>query len=108
MIQGGCPNGTGMGGPGYCIKGEFALNGVENPLSHTRGVLSMARAQPLDSAGSQFFIMHQDGAFSRRPVCRLRQSDRWYGRSRRDRIVQDGPQRPAVAAAKNQIHHRGY
>lgn len=63
MIQGGCPNGNGMGGPGYCIKGEFALNGVKNPLSHTRGVLSMARAQPLDSAGSQFFIMHQDGDF---------------------------------------------
>ena len=63
MIQGGGPNGTGMGGPGYCIKGEFALNGVKNPLSHTRGVLSMARAQPLDSAGSQFFIMHQDGDF---------------------------------------------
>lgn len=58
MIQGGCPDGTGMGGPGYCIKGEFSLNGVKNPLSHTRGVLSMARAQPLDSAGSQFFIMH--------------------------------------------------
>ena len=63
MIQGGCPDGTGMGGPGYCIKGEFSLNGVNNPLSHTRGVLSMARAQPLDSAGSQFFIMHQDGDF---------------------------------------------
>ena len=60
MIQGGCPDGTGMGGPGYCIKGEFAANGVQNDLRHTRGVLSMARAQPMDSAGSQFFIMHQD------------------------------------------------
>ena len=60
MIQGGCPNGTGMGGPGYCIKGEFAANGVQNDLRHTRGVLSMARAQPMDSAGSQFFIMHKD------------------------------------------------
>lgn len=60
MIQGGCPEGTGMGGPGYCIKGEFAANGVLNDLRHTRGVLSMARAQPMDSAGSQFFIMHKD------------------------------------------------
>ena len=60
MIQGGCPEGTGMGGPGYCIKGEFAANGVSNDLRHTRGVLSMARAQAMDSAGSQFFIMHQD------------------------------------------------
>ena len=60
MIQGGCPDGTGMGGPGYCIKGEFAANGVSNDLRHTRGVLSMARAQAMDSAGSQFFIMHKD------------------------------------------------
>ena len=60
MIQGGCPEGTGMGGPGYCIKGEFAANGVSNDLRHTRGVLSMARAQAMDSAGSQFFIMHKD------------------------------------------------
>ena len=61
MIQGGCPDGTGMGGPGYCIKGEFAANGVPNNLRHTRGVLSMARrAQAMDSAGSQFFIMHKD------------------------------------------------
>ena len=63
MIQGGCPEGTGMGGPGYCIKGEFKLNGVANNLSHKRGVLSMARAQAANSAGSQFFIMHQDGEF---------------------------------------------
>ena len=61
MIQGGCPQGTGMGGPGYCIKGEFKLNGVNNNLSHKRGVLSMARAQSPNSAGSQFFIMHEDG-----------------------------------------------
>ena len=59
MIQGGCPNGTGMGGPGYSIKGEFAQNGVENDLKHTPGVLSMARTMVKDSAGSQFFIMHQ-------------------------------------------------
>ena len=60
MIQGGCPDGTGMGGPGYCIKGEFFFNGVENSLKHKRGVLSMARSQSPNSAGSQFFIMHQD------------------------------------------------
>lgn len=60
MIQGGCPEGTGTGGPGYQIKGEFASNGVPNNLRHTRGVISMARAQHPDSAGSQFFIMHQD------------------------------------------------
>ena len=60
MIQGGCPDGTGMGGPGYCIKGEFVANGATNDLRHTRGVLSMARAQAMDSAGSQFFIMHKD------------------------------------------------
>ena len=60
MIQGGCPNGTGTGGPGWHIKGEFASNGVENPLKHTRGVISMARPMDPDSAGSQFFIMHQD------------------------------------------------
>ena len=60
MIQGGCPQGTGMGGPGYCIKGEFKLNGVNNKLKHTRGVLSMARSMNPNSAGSQFFIMHED------------------------------------------------
>ena len=59
MIQGGCPDGTGMGGPGWHIKGEFAANGVKNDLKHTRGVISMARAQMPDSAGSQFFIMHE-------------------------------------------------
>jgi peptidyl-prolyl cis-trans isomerase B (cyclophilin B) len=60
MIQGGCPQGTGTGGPGYGIKGEFAINGFENPLKHERGVLSMARAADPNSAGSQFFIMHAD------------------------------------------------
>ena len=60
MIQGGCPEGKGTGGPGYQIKGEFKANGVNNTLKHTRGVLSMARSQAPDSAGSQFFIMHQD------------------------------------------------
>ena len=69
MIQGGCPEGTGMGGPGYSIKGEFAQNGVENNLKHTEGVLSMARSMNPDSAGSQFFIMHKtsphlDGAYA--------------------------------------------
>ena len=61
MIQGGDPTGTGSGGPGYCIKGEFELNGFKNDLKHTRGVISMARlSKPMDSAGCQFFIMHQD------------------------------------------------
>ena len=69
MIQGGCPDVTGMGGPGYSIKGEFAQNGVKNELRHTEGVLSMARAMHPDSAGSQFFIMHKnaphlDGAYA--------------------------------------------
>lgn len=69
MIQGGCPQGTGRGGPGYSIKGEFAANGVENPLKHTYGVLSMARAMNPNSAGSQFFIMtsdspHLDGSYA--------------------------------------------
>ena len=69
MIQGGCPNGTGTGGPGWNIKGEFAANGVQNDLKHERGVLSMARAMHPDSAGSQFFIMvadapHLDGQYA--------------------------------------------
>ena len=69
MIQGGDPTGTGMGGPGYQIKGEFASNGVKNDLKHSRGVISMARSAHPDSAGSQFFIMHQnaphlDGAYA--------------------------------------------
>jgi len=69
MIQGGCPDGTGMGGPGYSIKGEFIQNGFTNDLKHTEGVLSMARAMHPDSAGSQFFIMHKtsphlDGAYA--------------------------------------------
>ena len=59
MIQGGCPEGTGMGGPGWTIRGEFAANGVANPLKHERGVISMARSRHPDSAGSQFFIMHR-------------------------------------------------
>ena len=60
MVQGGDPQGRGVGGPGYCIKGEFSSNGFENNLVHERGVISMARSQALDSAGSQFFIMHKD------------------------------------------------
>ena len=69
MIQGGCPDGIGTGGPGYSIKGEFAMNGVKNDLKHTEGVLSMARAMHPDSAGSQFFIMHKaaphlDGSYA--------------------------------------------
>lgn len=69
MIQGGCPDGNGMGGPGYCIEGEFKQNGFDNVLKHERGVISMARTMNPNSAGSQFFIMHQssphlDGAYA--------------------------------------------
>ena len=69
MIQGGCPDGNGMGGPGYGIKGEFSQNGIKNDLKHTPGVLSMARSMMPNSAGSQFFIMHKnsphlDGAYA--------------------------------------------
>jgi len=69
MIQGGCPEGTGMGGPGYSIKGEFEANGFSNPIKHDRGVLSMARSADPNSAGSQFFIMvdkspHLDGQYA--------------------------------------------
>ena len=69
MVQGGCPQGVGTGGPGYRIKGEFSYNGVQNPLKHTRGVISMARSQHPDSAGSQFLIMvadapHLDGQYA--------------------------------------------
>ena len=63
MIQGGDPEGTGMGGPGWHIKGEFAANGWDNPIAHRRGVISMARAQDPNSAGSQFFIMHGDASY---------------------------------------------
>jgi peptidyl-prolyl cis-trans isomerase B (cyclophilin B) len=63
MLQGGCPSGTGTGGPGYAIKGEFKANGVNNTLKHTRGVVSMARSAQFDSAGSQFFIMHADAPY---------------------------------------------
>ena len=63
MIQGGCPEGTGMGGPGWTIKGEFSSNGVKNDLKHTRGVISMARSMMPNSAGSQFFIMHEDAPY---------------------------------------------
>lgn len=69
MLQGGCPEGSGMGGPGYGIKGEFVANGFENQLKHTEGVLSMARSQMPNSAGSQFFLMHKtsphlDGSYA--------------------------------------------
>ena len=63
MIQGGCPKGNGTGGPGYTIKGEFLANGINNPLSHKRGVISMARAMDYNSAGSQFFIVHKDATY---------------------------------------------
>ena len=78
MIQGGCPDGTGMGGPGHSIRGEFAANGFNNPLKHKRGVISMARSMNPNSAGSQFFIMHADAP--RRTVCSVWPCYRWHGR----------------------------
>lgn len=97
VIQGGCPNGNGMGGPGYHIKGEFASNGVPNDLKHTRGVLSMARAMDPNSAGSQFFIMHADvpyldgeyAAFGK-VISGMEEVDRIASvRTRNDRPVED-------------------
>ena len=103
MIQGGDPKGVGTGGPGYCIRGEFAMNGVNNPLKHTPGVLSMARAMHPNSAGSQFFIMtsispHLDGQYAAfgRVLKGLEHADRIQN-VRRDR--QDKPFEPQVIAS---------
>ena len=109
MIQGGCPDGTGMGGPGYCIKGEFEANGFHNDLRHTRGVLSMARAMDPDSAGSQFFIMHKDAPHL----------DGQYaafgmvidGMDVVDDIASTAPEhadQQAQEAAGDEVRHRGY
>lgn len=98
MIQGGCPQGTGMGGPGYCIKGEFTRNGFVNDLKHDRGVISMARTRIPDSAGSQFFIMtagapHLDGEYASfgRVIDGMDEVDRIVGveRNRMDRPLAD-------------------
>lgn len=79
MIQGGCPEGRGTGGPGYSIKGEFSQNGFQNDLKHTPGVLSMARAQHPDSAGSQFFIMHETSPHLDGLYAGVRTGNRGYG-----------------------------
>ncbi|HIU31496.1 MAG TPA: peptidylprolyl isomerase [Candidatus Caccousia avistercoris] len=98
MIQGGDPEGTGMGGPGYSIRGEFARNGFDNPLKHTRGVLSMARSMFPDSAGSQFFLMvedapHLDGDYAAfgKVISGIEECDRIVSvpRDGRDRPYQD-------------------
>lgn len=98
MIQGGCPQGTGTGGPGYCIKGEFASNGFANDLKHDRGVMSMARTSVPDSAGSQFFIMtagspHLDGEYASfgRVIEGMDEVDRIVGaqRNRMDKPLED-------------------
>jgi peptidyl-prolyl cis-trans isomerase B (cyclophilin B) len=98
MIQGGCPQGTGMGGPGYSIKGEFSSNGFNNQLKHERGVLSMARTAQPDSAGSQFFIMvakspHLDGQYASfgKVIEGMEEVDRIVGvkRNRMDRPLED-------------------
>ncbi len=103
MIQGGDPQGTGMGGPGYAIHGEFARNGVNNPLKHTVGVLSMARSMRPNSAGSQFFIMtsvspHLDGSYAAfgRVLTGLEHADR-IQHVKRDRM--DKPLEPQVIAS---------
>lgn len=90
MIQGGCPDGTGMGGPGYSIRGEFSQNGFENNLEHDAGVLSMARAMHPDSAGSQFFIMHKKVTPLRRGVRGVRQDHGRHGRGRQNCGDRDG------------------
>ena len=104
MIQGGDPKGTGTGGPGYCIKGEFTANGFRNDLRHARGVLSMARTMAPNSAGSQFFIMHED-APPRRPVRGLRQGDGGHGERGQDREHPRRLQRPAAREADDEEGH---
>ncbi|MFZ5648749.1 MAG: peptidylprolyl isomerase [Bacillota bacterium] len=98
MIQGGCPQGTGMGGPGYCIRGEFTRNGFVNELKHDRGVISMARTRMPDSAGSQFFIMtagspHLDGEYASfgKVIEGMDEVDRIVGaeRNRMDKPLED-------------------
>ena len=86
MIQGGCPLGNGTGGPGWNIQGEFASNGVNNPIKHTRGVISMARSMNPNSAGSQFFIMHEDAPHLDGRVRSLRQGGVRHGRCGQDRL----------------------
>ena len=100
MIQGGCPDGTGMGGPGYSIRGEFSQNGFENLLEHDAGVLSMARAMHPDSAGSQFFIMHKKS--SHLGICGIWKSDGGNGRGRSDCGDRDGLSGPASGSAGNE------
>lgn len=108
MIQGGCPQGTGMGGPGYSIKGEFAQNGFANDLVHDRGVLSMARAMNPDSAGSQFFIMVDKAPPLGRRLRRLRQGHRGDGDGRRHRLRQDRLAGPSPAEAGDEEGHCGH
>ena len=110
MIQGGCPDGTGMGGPGYCIKGEFAANGVQNDLRHTRGVLSMARAQPMDSAGSQFFIMHKDAPHLDGQYAAFGMRDGRHGRGgpHRQPAPEHDDQQAQEGPGHGEVRHRGH
>ena len=107
MIQGGCPNGNGMGGPGYSIKGEFAQNGFSNDLKHTEGVLSMARAMHPNSAGSQFFIMHKDAPHLGRGLRGLWKGDGGNGHSGQNCPDTHGLQRPPAKGAADQDCNRG-
>lgn len=108
MIQGGDPLGRGTGGPGYSIKGEFARNGFNNPLKHTRGVLSMARSMMPNSAGSQFFIMVDDAPVSGRPVCGVWQGNGRHGDGGRDcqRAARSNGQ--AVRRTEDEVCSCGY
>jgi len=99
MIQGGCPDGTGMGGPGYNIRGEFSQNGFNNPLKHEAGVLSMARAMHPDSAGSQF-------SPSGRLLCRFRKDHRGHGCGKQDCRNRHRLQRPPAGRAEDPVHDR--
>ena len=101
MIQGGCPDGNGMGGPGYCIKGEFSHNGFQNDLAHTPGVLSMARAMNPNSAGSLFFILHEAAPY----LNGFWTGDRGNGRGQYDRRGPHRLQRPSHEGAEDQIHY---
>jgi cyclophilin family peptidyl-prolyl cis-trans isomerase len=108
MIQGGDPEGTGMGGPGYSIAGEFESNGFQNDIKHVRGVLSMARAMDPDSAGSQFFIMHADAPLSGRRVRGIRLCHGRHGCGGQDRLPEYRRQRPAVQRAEDKDHDGGH
>ena len=107
MIQGGCPQGTGMGGPGYEIKGEFTMNGFPNNLKHTPGVLSMARAMDPDSAGSQFFIMHKTSPHLDGQYAAFGKVVEGLDVVGQNRLCPHGLLRPSPREAGDPLHDRG-